>query len=143
MSAFWRNWLNLWCWAVAAFGLLLIGAGFPATSGPTEALIAQLHSGGALEFDAPLHFSFGLMGALTLGLALLVATGARAADALGPRGRPIWSMLTTSLLAWYVIDSIISIANGFALNAVSNTLLMITFLAPILASGVLRQPATA
>ena len=143
MSAFWRNWLTIWCWLVAGFGLVLVGAAFPATSGPTEMLIANMHSGGALVFDPPLRFSFGLMGALTLALAMLVATGARAADELGPRGAPIWRMLVQAMLVWFVVDSSISCATGFTLNAVSNTLLITGFLAPILASGVLRHPVPA
>ena len=143
MTSFWRTWLTVWCWGVGGFGVVLAGAGFAATLGPTQFLVGTLYSGGALSFDEPLRFAVGLMGALTIGLALLVATGARAADALGAHGGQVWRMLTWSLVAWYVIDSAISCANGFSLNAVSNTLLMAGFLAPMLASGVLKTAPVA
>ncbi len=142
MTSFWRTWLSVWCWGVGGFGLLLAGAGFPATLAPTQLLVGLMYSGGTLTFDEPLRFAVGLMGALTIGLAMLVAAGARAADALGARGGPVWQILTWSLLAWYVIDSAISCANGFTLNAVSNTLLLGLFLAPMLGSGVLKTTAT-
>ena len=143
MTSFWRTWLTIWCWSVGAFGLLLAGAGFPASLVPTRWLLGQMYSGGAVTFDAPLRFAVGLMGALTIGLALLIAVGARAADALGPRGGPVWRGMTWAMLAWYAIDSAISCANGFTLNAVSNTLLMAGFLAPIMASGVLKPAGSA
>lgn len=144
MSSFWRTWLAIWCWGVALFGVVLVGAALPATSGPIGFLIETMNATGApVELDAPLRFGLGIQGALSIGLAMLVAAGARAAAELGPRGRPTWQMVTLALLAWYVIDSLISIATGFPLNAASNTLLIVTFLAPVLASGVLRQPATA
>jgi hypothetical protein len=53
-------------------------------------------------------------------------------------GAPIWRSLTFALLAWYVIDSAISVSTGFWLNAVSNTALMVAYLIPVLASSALR-----
>ncbi len=143
MTGFWRNWLTIWVWLVVGFGVLLAAGGFTATDGAARVLLANFYSGGAVEWSEPLHFAVGLMGALTIGLGLLVRAAARAADALAARGRPIWMMTLQAMLAWYVIDSSISCANGFTINAISNTLLLAAFLAPLLASGVLRAQAPA
>lgn len=142
MTSFWKNWLTIWCWAVAIFGVVLAGAGFPATGGLTRFLVDTMNATGVpVPLDAPLRFGLGLQGALTIGLAMLAHAAMRAAEELGPRGRPIWQLVTWAILAWYVIDSAISCFNGFPLNALSNTLLVIGFMVPILASGVLRQDA--
>jgi hypothetical protein len=136
MTGFWRSWLGVWCWAVAAFGVLMACAGWEATSAPTERFIAIMHQGGPVAFDPPLRLAYAMVGGLTLALAILVAAATRAANALGDAGRPIWRMITLALLVWFVIDSSVSCATGFVLNAVSNTLLMVGFLAPVLATGV-------
>lgn len=143
MTGFWRRWLTVWCWGVALFGIVLVGAAFPATDGATRLLIGVMNAGPAFDFIPVVRFGFGLMGALTLCLALLVAAGVRAADDLGSRGAPVWRLLVQAVLVWYVVDSVISVVTGFPLNAASNTLLMIGFLAPILAAGVMARPATA
>jgi len=46
-----------------------------------------------------------------------------------------------AMAVWFVIDSFMSIATGFWLNAVSNTLIAIGLIVPLLATGVLRLPA--
>jgi hypothetical protein len=143
MTQIWQRWLAIWCWIVALFGLVMACAGFEATSAPTEAFIALMHDGGAVPFDPPLRLAYAMVGALTLALAMLVAAGAGAANALGPAGAPVWRMMTLAMLVWFIIDSSVSCATGFVLNAVSNTLLMIGFLIPVLASGVLIGPIAA
>jgi hypothetical protein len=84
-----------------------------------------------------------LLGAVTLGMALAVLAAARAAERPGPEGRPIWVRLTGAMAVWYLVDSGLSVATGFPLNAVSNTLILAGFLAPVLGSGVLGSPASA
>lgn len=138
MSAFWRSWMTVWCCAVVVFGVVLLGAAFEATSGPARMLFAILDGPGEPGFDAHLRFSVGLMGAVTLGWGLTLFATVNAAHDLAERAAPVWRMLTASVIAWYVIDCTISIATGFALNAASNTLLMLGYLAPVLMTGVLR-----
>lgn len=143
MTPIWQTWLRVWCWVAGGFGGLMAGAGWSATSAPTQAFIAAMHSGGAVPFDPPLRLAYAMVGSLTLALAILVAAGARAAVALADRGTPLWRAMTLALLVWFVIDSSVSCATGFVLNAVSNTLLMVGFLVPVLASGVLFAPNAA
>jgi hypothetical protein len=141
MKGLWRGWMVAWCWGVAVFGIVLIGAGFPETDAPTRALVSFMNEGAPFEIDRPLRFGIGIQGALSLGLALLMMAAVRASDGMGPGRGAIWGYAVTAMVAWFVTDSVISIANGFSLNAVSNTVLLLGFLAPVLGSGVLRQRA--
>ena len=138
MRGFWKNWMIVWCWGVLAFGGVLALAAVPAADGPARFAIALL--GGdpakAALLDQPvMQFAFGLQGALTIGWGLTMFGMIRAADT---GGAPVWQALTFALVVWYVIDSAISVATGFPLNAVSNTLLTAGYLVPVIGSGVLR-----
>lgn len=137
MTSFWRNWLTIWSGAVALFGLILCGAAFEATDGVARTLLAAMGDAQP-EFDRPLRFAVGLMGAVTFGWGMTLHVAFGAAHRLAPdQARPVWAALTIVTLIWYVVDSAVSIAAGFALNAVSNTVFVIAYLIPVLASGVL------
>jgi hypothetical protein len=143
MNGFWKNWLTVWCWGVIAFGAVLVLVAVPAADGPARLVYAMV-GGGRPEagmFDLPsMRFAFALQGALTIGWTLTMMGLVRAASVVGA---PAWRALTLSLLVWFVIDSAASIGTGFPLNAVSNSVLLVSFLVPILATGVLRGGAVA
>ena len=138
MTRFWSNWLLVWCWGVLAFGALLATAAVPGLDGAMRVLFG-LFAGNpetAATFDLPaVRFGLGLQGALTIGWAMTMFAVLQAAKTIGA---PIWRSLTFALLAWYVIDSAISVSTGFWPNAVSNTALMVAYLIPVLASSALR-----
>jgi hypothetical protein len=126
-----------------AFGVVLALVAWPATDGPGRFVFAILSGDPArlALLDQPIaRFGLGLQGALTIGWAMTMFAMLRLAQA---GGAAVWRSLTLSLLAWYGIDSAISMATGFPLNAVSNTLLMAGYLAPVLASGALREARAA
>ncbi len=139
MSTFWRNWIALWCLGAGLFGVILYGAGWAGTTGPTALFLDLI---GKPWPDAPgehLRFAFGLMGAITIGWAITLYTLLRAAWSLDKQTtRPLWRGAAIAIAVWYVIDSYVSIATGFPLNAVSNTVLALGLFIPLLASGVLR-----
>lgn len=137
LSRFWQNWLYAWCAGVALFGLVLAGVAFEGTSGPTKTIF-KLLNGDLVELNPHLRFSTALLGAVSIGWSLTLVAAIAAAIRLGRSGRSIWMILTASVLAWYVIDSSLSIATGFGLNAVPNTVLLAGFLLPVLRSGVLK-----
>ncbi len=137
LPRFWQNWLYAWCAGVALFGLVLAGAAFEVTSGPTRAIFTLLN-GDLVELTPHLRFSTALLGAISVGWSLTLVAAIAAAIRLGRSSRSIWMMLTASVVAWYIIDSSLSIATGFGLNAVPNTVLVAGFLLPVLRSGVLR-----
>lgn len=139
MSGFWRGWLNVWSAVVVVFGLVLAGAGLDATDGVTEMLFGVMGPSGSFEWTPHLRFATALMGAVTLGWGLTFFAAFGAAHRLSDQAGPVWRALTIAALVWFVVDSALSVATGFWLNAVSNTGLMIGYLAPVLISGVLRR----
>ena len=139
MSAFWRIWLTVWCWVVVVVGVVLAGAGLDATDGATEMMFSIMGPAGGFDWTPHLRFATALMGAVTLGWGLSFLAAFNAAHRLGDQAGPVWRMLTAAAIAWFVIDSALSVATGFWLNAVSNTGLILGYLAPVIASGVLRR----
>jgi hypothetical protein len=98
-----------------------------------------LSGGEAIAFTPALRFSLGLMGAITIGWAVMIYGVMRVAFTLGSQGRPLWDAITSGLIAWYVIDGICSIATGFALNIIPNTALAAMYLVGLTLSGALKR----
>lgn len=139
MSGFWRGWLTVWGWLVIVFGLVLAGGGLDATDGVAEALLTVMGGGAAIEWTPALRFTTALMGAVTMGWGLTFLALFMAAHRLSDQAAPVWRLATLGVLVWFVVDSALSIATGFWPNAVSNTGLIIGYLVPLLASGVMSE----
>jgi hypothetical protein len=138
MTTFWRNWLVIWCIGLALFGLALYGAAYPATTGPARMLFALFGNPLPPEPDRYLRFAVPLMGAVSLGWALTMLAALRLAWTAEPdAGTALWKRVTVAMLVWYVLDSAASVATGFPINALSNTALLVAYLVPVVASGVL------
>ena len=138
MSHFWRTWMTGGCWAVGLFGVILAASAFEATAGPTRLLFGLLNDRVPLDPDAHLRFSLAVLGAVSVGWSMTLAAAIKAAHLLGDQARPVWVLVTLSLAAWYVIDTALSVATGFGLNAIPNTIFLVVFLLPIIRSGVLK-----
>lgn len=133
------TWMTGWCIAIGLFGMILVGSGFEATSGPVRILFDVLNGPGEIDLNPYMRFSLAILGAVTIGWSLTLMVVIQVANQLEKQvSKRIWSGMTASIVIWYVIDSILSIATGFWLNAVSNTILSATFLIPVIRSGVLR-----
>lgn len=141
MSAFWRIWLILWCGGVFVFGAVLAGGAFEATSGPVRLVYEGLQGAGPLNLDPAMRFTLAVMGGVSIGWAMTMLLVILAAIELGDRARPIWVALTIGLATWFVVDSSLSVATGFALNVIPNIVLMATFMIAVLASGRLKKAA--
>lgn len=139
MSGFWRQWMAVWRLAVAGFGLVLAAGAFEATSGPVRMIFALVGEALPAEMGEPLQFSIALMGAVTLGWWLTLEAAFKAIDLLGDRAAPVWRRVTVSVVGWYVIDGALSAVTGYALNILPNTLLLVGYLIPVLAAGVMRR----
>ena len=139
MDKVWQNWLSAWAILVTVFGLVLAGGAFAATDGLTNMLFTLFGNPLPATIDAHHRFAIGLMGAVTMGWGLTYFGAFKALFALDKAtAAPIWRYLLLVSLAWYVTDSAISIATGFWMNAVSNTLLLVLFVIPLVKSGAMR-----
>lgn len=119
--------LGLWCAVVILFGAALAGAAFAATDDFTAMAFALLGHADLL-FTPELRFAVALMGAVTFGWGVTIAAVASVGNRLStPVAGIVWRRMTASVLVWFVIDSTLSIATGFALNAVSNAVLLAMF----------------
>lgn len=138
MSGIWKTWMRVWFAAALLFGAVLSLAAVPGADGPARWVLTTISGDPAMSgmLDLPvMRFAFGLQGALTIGWMLTLMAAVQGAQAVGPG---LWRKVVIGVLAWYVIDSVISVMTGFGLNAVSNTLLTVGFLIPVFGSRVLR-----
>jgi len=141
MTRFWKSWLTIWCVGVGVFGLVLYGAGFEATTAPAAALFSAFGNPLPADPDRYLRFAIALMGAVTFGWSVTYYAAFRAVWALEPIASvAIWRILTLGAAIWYAIDSFASAANGFPANVASNTVVVIAYLIPLVATGLLRRP---
>ena len=141
MSGFWRNWFVIWCFAICMFGVVLAGGAFEATSAPVRLVLAMLRGPSEALFDPPLRFSLAVLGAVSIGWAVTLYFVIGAAIALGDRGRPLWNAISAGMVSWFVIDSSLSIATGFGLNAVANLALAAMYVVGLFGSGALKRSA--
>jgi hypothetical protein len=131
MSLFWKNWLVAWAVFVTLFGLVLAGGGWAPTDGPTR-LILQILGGTTFPGDdRTFRISVGLMGAVTFGWGLTALAVVRYVAEDPATRRVLLGPVTMAMIAWFVVDSPLSILNGFALNAVSNVLIITGWVAGV------------
>jgi hypothetical protein len=131
MSLFWKNWLVAWAVFVTLFGLVLAGGGWAPTDGPTR-LILQILGGTTFPGDdRTFRISVGLMGAVTFGWGLTALAVVRYVAEDPATRRVLLGPVTLAMIAWFVVDSPLSILNGFALNAVSNVLIITGWVAGV------------
>ncbi|MBI1329228.1 MAG: hypothetical protein GC166_04905 [Alphaproteobacteria bacterium] len=140
MTGIWKTWMRLWCAGALLFALVLVTVAVPGLSGPMHAVFGIIAPGSDTALlDMPIaQFGLGLQGALTIGwifcvYGVLIAGGAH--------NGALWRWQMAGVVAWYIIDSAISVITGFPINAVSNTLLMVLFAVPVVASGAMRTRA--
>lgn len=142
MTDFWRSYFTLWSLFIIVFGFVLVGAGLTATDG-IATLIFGIVGATDIAWTPVLRFAVALMGAVTLGWGMTLLVAIRAAIALGDQGPAVWRGILLAMMVWWVLDSAMSVATGFWLNAVSNSLIVAAFVIGLIGSGALRQPRIA
>jgi hypothetical protein len=143
MHGFWKTWMQLWCWGVLAFGVVLTAAISPVLDGPARAFYDLVHwpLDRQSSFVETTRFTAGILGAVTIGWALTLLSAMAAAEHLPPApASALWRGLSLATVIWFVVDSAASIAAGVPGNAISNTVFFAGFLVPIVGSGVLGGP---
>ena len=139
MHGIWRIWMIIWCIWVGGFGLVITLGAIEATSAPTILLLEILGGGVAVEMTPHLSFALAVKGPVTLGWALTLLGATEAMRHLSAQmARRTWLWITAGVLGWMIIDSILSVITGFALNLIPNAIYLVAFLIPITRSGVLR-----
>jgi hypothetical protein len=134
VTEFWRKWL------ITAAGITaLAGLGFAtlAAIGATETLDAMfdlVYLPGELEAPAGevASFAMGVTGAVMVGWAatMLILVRSPSTSALPST----WRALTVGLLAWFVVDGIVSIAAGATGNLVLNVVFLALLAPPLIAT---------
>jgi hypothetical protein len=139
MSGIWRNWMQAWCIAMMISGLVFVLAAFPVTDFPTRIFYDLVYwpLDGQSGFTDAARPTIAILGAVFLGWAIMLRGVIKIA--LDDPASPLWRVITTTVVAWYVIDSGVSFACGIPVNVVSNTMIFVAFLVPMLGSGVLRR----
>ena len=139
MTGIWKTWITVWGWMMVGAGVLFSLAVFPAMDLLPRFFYETVDwpNNNTVVFE-PIDFrlSVGLICAITIGWALMMVGMIRLAFIYG---QPVWQVLTNGMLAWWAIDSAMSVMLGFPINAVSNTLIVGLYLVPVLASGVLKS----
>lgn len=139
MMGFWRNWTTAWCWTVIASGLVLAGGAFEPTSGLARLAFHLLHGPAPLDLDPQMRFSLGVLGAVTAGWGVTLLAAIAGAHRLADQARPVWLTIAAGTTVWFAIDTPISIATGYGLNAIPNLAFWGGLMLPLLRSGVLRR----
>lgn len=106
--------------------LLVIGSLIPGVLDPLVSLVFNEQ----VAVDAPARLGLGIAGALMVGWAATLALLVRSIDELSPR--LLGTATAVGVMSWYLLDGLVSIANGAALNIVGNTLFLVILLLPAL-----------
>lgn len=118
---------------VGAYAIALVAAGLflgdvvfdPLGFGPRDGGIA-----GVLE-RSYLRLVYGILGAVILGWMLTV--GGIVVGPLRRRERWAWSTVASSIAAWFVLDTGLSLALGYVGHAVFNLVFVLAFAVPLVA----------
>ncbi len=138
MSDFWRAWLTIMCGVVVLFGLIMAGGAVPATEAPAR-LLLEWQNQGPLAIDRAARVTLGVLGGVMCGWGVTLYAAFQAAHMIGQPATRIWRLISVSMVVWFAVDSTLSIATGFALNALMNVGFLLAFVVPISLSGVLKR----
>ncbi len=106
--------------------LMVIGSLIPGALDPLVSLIFTE----PVAIDAPARLGLGIAGALMVGWAATIALLVRSINALSPR--LLGSATAVGVMSWFLLDGLVSVANGAALNIVGNTVFLVILLLPAL-----------
>jgi len=131
----------IWCLSIGLFGVVLAGGALAATDGPARLVLTALQGPGPALFDAPLRFSLGVMGAVSIGWSVMLHLVVKEAIARGAAGRSLWNAVTAGMVSWFVLDSTLSVLTGFGLNLIPNIALVGMYWLGLVGSRALKAEA--
>lgn len=106
--------------------MLVIGSLIPNAMDPLVSLVFAE----PVVVDAPARLGLGIAGALMVGWAATIALLVRSIDDLSPR--LLGTATAIGVMSWYLLDGIVSVVNGAALNVAGNTVFLVILLVPAL-----------
>lgn len=122
-----QKWLYLAAGITEVAGVLLvIGSLVPGALDP----VATLMFGEATAVDAAGRLGIGIAGALMTGWASTLALLVRSLDRLSPH--VLGTATAVGVGTWFVLDGVVSIVNGAALNVAGNVLFLVILMVPAL-----------
>lgn len=132
----WLNWLLIVCLLLIVFGLALvflpdamqnvIGVNFYNWPLPEDGY-SQIST-----IERNYHmFLYGITGGMLVGWGVLLTFVANGPLKYGSRWA--WGAMVICLAIWYVLDTGISLATGFSINAIFNSMIAVSFAVPLLA----------
>jgi hypothetical protein len=130
MTGLWKNWVWAWWSVMMAAALVFWLAAIPGLDAPVLVFYDMIHwpFDGMSGFTEATRPTAAILGAVFLGFALAVGALMRAG---------LWREATMIIGVWYVTDSAASVLTGVPVNALSNTVIIVAYLIPVLASGVI------
>jgi len=139
MSAIWRQWLAVWCYLVLGLGVIFAGSAWPQTDAAVRLFYDVIYwpLDGQSGWHESLRLTAAILGAVMMGWALTLLTLVQAA--LKQPNLSLWRPMTGAILVWWGVDCSIYIALNTPGNAISNTGLLLLYLIPVFASGVLKK----
>lgn len=133
-SKLWQRWLLIVAAGTLLFGLAILALPMQFERFFMWMVYSDLEAMPRFSAEAAAYARFvtGVMAAVIVGwmipmLYLIVGPFRRGE-------RVAWNMLTVSLLTWFALDSIWSVASGFSENAVFNTIFLLLFAIPLAAT---------
>ena len=141
-SSLWINWLLAVSVGVVVFGLVLVLIPSLARQGFSLLVYASPERIDAFGEEPVRYISLAhaVLGGLMVGwgVALFYVT-----KTLLARGSRIaWNLIALSVLAWFIPDTSYSLLSGYWQNALLNTVFLVLFVVPLLATrGMLRNDA--
>lgn len=133
-SRFWINWLSAVAGGVAVFGLILVVA--PALTRQGFSLLVYASPGRIDAFGAEparyLSLTHAVIGGVMVGWGTMLFYVTRTLFADGMRLG--WNLIALSVAAWFVPDTLYSLASGFWQNAVLNVIFLGLFGIPLQAT---------
>lgn len=129
--SFWRRWLIAACIGVVAFGSMMF---LLRDVAQTFFNLLIFQQEGPVFPDAVdyIAFTYGILGIVMIGWSVLLL--AVVAIPFQRREPWAWWALALSIGIWYAIDSLFSIATGYAANAILNTVFGVLFVIPLAAT---------
>ena len=121
MTEFWRKWLIGAAAVTALAGLTFAAITIVGATSVHDEMFDLVHLPGELEAPAGevAAFAIGVAGAVMVGWATMMVILLRSRN--GSTEPALWRALTMGLVAWFVVDGVVSLSAGAIGNVVLNT----------------------